>query len=145
MAESSLTGESEPVLKAASTLPAPVPLGDRTNMVFSGSAVTRGRGRAVVTATGMDTEMGRIASLLGRTQEERTPLQREVDLVGRTLGVAVIAIAVVVVAAPVRYPPVATSSSSPMLTRRCPGSGSTSSPGRSTPTRLEILCTLDMR
>jgi P-type Ca2+ transporter type 2C len=99
VAESSLTGESEPVRKAASTLPAPVPLGDRTNMVFSGSAVTRGRGRAVVTATGMDTEMGRIASLLGRTQEERTPLQREVDLVGRTLGVAVIAIAVVVVAA----------------------------------------------
>src|SRR5215216_5874833 len=74
-------------------------LGDRTNMVFSGTAVTRGRGRAVVTATGMATEMGRIAALLGRTQEERTPLQREVDLVGRTLGLAVIAIAVVVVAA----------------------------------------------
>jgi magnesium-transporting ATPase (P-type) len=68
-------------------------------MVFSGTAVTRGRGRAVVTATGMDTEMGRIAALLGRTEEERTPLQREVDLVGRTLGLAVIAIAVVVVAA----------------------------------------------
>jgi magnesium-transporting ATPase (P-type) len=99
VAESSLTGESEPVLKACSTLPAPAPLGDRTNMVFSGSAVTRGRGRAVVTATGMGTEMGRIAALLGRTPEERTPLQREVDLVGRTLGVAVIAIAVVVVAA----------------------------------------------
>jgi Ca2+-transporting ATPase len=99
VAESSLTGESEPVLKACSTLPALAPLGDRTNMVFSGSAVTRGRGRAVVTATGMGTEMGRIAALLGRTPEERTPLQREVDLVGRTLGVAVIAIAVVVVAA----------------------------------------------
>jgi P-type Ca2+ transporter type 2C len=99
VAESSLTGESEPVLKDGSTLPAPVPLGDRTNMVFSGTAVTRGRGRAVVTATGMATEMGRIAALLGRTEEERTPLQREVDLVGRTLGIAVIAIAVVVVAA----------------------------------------------
>jgi potassium/sodium efflux P-type ATPase len=99
VAESSLTGESEAVLKDSSTLPAPAPLGDRTNMVFSGTAVTRGRGRAVVTATGMATEMGRIAALLGRTEEERTPLQREVDLVGRSLGIAVIAIAVVVVAA----------------------------------------------
>jgi P-type Ca2+ transporter type 2C len=99
VAESSLTGESEPVLKDAATLPAPAPLGDRTNMVFSGTAVTRGRGRAVVTATGMDSEMGRIAALLGRTEEERTPLQREVDLVGRTLGIAVVVIAVVVVGA----------------------------------------------
>ena len=99
VAESSLTGESEPVLKDSATLPAPAPLGDRTNMVFSGTAVTRGRGRAVVTATGMGTEMGRIAALLGRTKEERTPLQREVDLVGRMLGIAVIGIAVVVMAA----------------------------------------------
>jgi Ca2+-transporting ATPase len=99
VAESSLTGESEPVLKDRATLPAPAPLGDRTNMVFAGTAVTRGRGRAVVTATGMATEMGRIAALLGRTEEERTPLQREVDLVGRMLGLAVIVIAVVVVAA----------------------------------------------
>ena len=93
-----MTGESEPVLKAGAPLPEPAPLGDRVNMVFSGTAVTRGRGRAVVTATGMRTEVGRIASLLGRTQEERTPLQREIDLVGRTLGIAVIAIAAVVVA-----------------------------------------------
>jgi Ca2+-transporting ATPase len=98
VAESSLTGESEPVVKNSSTLTAPAPLGDRVNMVFSGSAVTRGRGRAVVTATGMRTEVGRIATLLGSTEEERTPLQREVDLVGRTLGIAVIAIAVLVVA-----------------------------------------------
>ena len=97
--ESSLTGESEPVLKDVAILPAPAPLGDRVNMVFSGTAVTRGRGRAIVTATGMATEMGRIASLLGSTEEERTPLQREVDLVGRTLGIAVIVIAVVVVLA----------------------------------------------
>jgi P-type Ca2+ transporter type 2C len=99
VAESSLTGESEPVLKDTATLAAPAPLGDRTNMVFAGTAVTRGRGRAVVTATGMATEMGRIAALLGRTEEERTPLQREVDLVGRMLGIAVVVIAVVVVAA----------------------------------------------
>ena len=55
-------------------------------MVFSGTAVTRGRGRAVVTATGMATEMGNVARLLGRTEEERTPLQREVDRIGRMLG-----------------------------------------------------------
>jgi Ca2+-transporting ATPase len=97
--EASLTGESEPVVKDAATLPAQVPLGDRLNMVFSGTAVTRGRGRAVVTATGMRTEMGRIASMLERTEQERTPLQREVDLVGRMLGAAVIAITVVVVLA----------------------------------------------
>jgi Ca2+-transporting ATPase len=99
VAESSLTGESEPVLKDGATLPEPASLGDRMNMVFNGTAVTRGRGRAVVTATGMRTEMGRIASLLGSTEEERTPLQREVGLVGRTLGIAVVIIAVVVVAA----------------------------------------------
>ena len=74
-------------------------MGDRVNMVFSGTAVTRGRGRAVVTATGMATEMGNVARLLGGTEEERTPLQREVERIGRMLGLAVIVIAVVVVAA----------------------------------------------
>ncbi|HEY8524966.1 MAG TPA: cation-translocating P-type ATPase [Acidimicrobiales bacterium] len=98
VAEASLTGESEPVLKDAATLSGPAALGDRLDMVYSGTAVASGRGRAVVTATGMGTEMGHIARLLGRTEEERTPLQREVDLIGRTLGVAVIVIAVVVVA-----------------------------------------------
>ena len=97
--ESSLTGESEPVLKGAGPLPGPAQLGDRVNMVFSGTAVSRGRGRAVVTATGMGTEMGRIATLLAATTKERTPLQREIDLVGRTLGIAVIGIAVIVIAA----------------------------------------------
>ncbi|MGH8827148.1 MAG: cation-translocating P-type ATPase, partial [Jiangellaceae bacterium] len=99
VAESSLTGESEPVLKETTTLPDQVALGDRVNMVFNGTAVTRGRGRAVVTATGMRTEMGRIATLLGTAEEERTPLQREIDRVGRMLGVIVIVVAVVVVAA----------------------------------------------
>jgi magnesium-transporting ATPase (P-type) len=99
VAEASLTGESEPVVKGVGTLSGPVALGDRLNMVFSGTAVTRGRGRALVTGTGMSTEMGRIASLLGQTEEERTPLQREIDHVGRILGVAVLVIAAVVVAA----------------------------------------------
>jgi Ca2+-transporting ATPase len=99
VAEASLTGESEPVLKDSATLPGPVALGDRVDMVFSGTAVARGRGRAVVTATGMDTEMGHVARLLGRTEAERTPLQREVERVGRTLAIAVVVIAAVVVAA----------------------------------------------
>jgi magnesium-transporting ATPase (P-type) len=99
VAEASLTGESEPVLKDAGALPGETALGDRVNMVFSGTAVTRGRGRAVVTGTGMATEMGRIADLLGETKQEATPLQREIALVGKTLGIAVIGIAVVVMAA----------------------------------------------
>ncbi|HEU4450637.1 MAG TPA: cation-translocating P-type ATPase [Gaiellaceae bacterium] len=99
VAEASLTGESEPVLKEVAALPGPAGLGDRVNMVFAGTAVTRGRARAVVTATGMATEMGTIARLLGRTEEPRTPLQREVDRIGRTLGIAVVVITAVVVTA----------------------------------------------
>ena len=99
VAEASLTGESEAVLKDVAALPGDVALGDRFDMVFSGTAVASGRGRALVTSTGMDTEMGEVAQLLGRTEEERTPLQREIDLVGRTLGIAVVFIAIVVVGA----------------------------------------------
>ncbi len=99
VAEAPLTGESTPVEKTAAALDGPIALGDRVNMVFDGTAVTRGRGRAVVTATGMATEMGNIARLLVTTEEQKTPLQRDVTRIGRMLGVAVIAIAVVVVAA----------------------------------------------
>ena len=95
--EASLTGESEAVLKDASTLPAPAALADRINMVFKGTAVAQGTGRAVVTATGMATEMGRIAHLLDATVAQPTPLQVEVARVGRMLGLAVVAIAIVVV------------------------------------------------
>ena len=99
VAEAALTGESEPVLKETAPLGESAPIGDRVNMLFSGTAVTRGRGRAVVTATGMRTEMGEIAALLGETKEERTPLQVEIDRLGRMLGIAVIAIAAIVIAA----------------------------------------------
>src|SRR5688500_1478311 len=71
--EASLTGESEAVLKDPATLPGTVSLGDRHNMVFKGTAVAQGSGRAVVTATGMDTEMGSIAAMLEATVEEATP------------------------------------------------------------------------
>jgi magnesium-transporting ATPase (P-type) len=98
ISEASLTGESEAVLKDARTLPEPVALGDRLNMVFNGTAVAQGVGRAIVTATGMATEMGRIAGMLHETVEEPTPLQREISRVGRMLGIAVVVIALVVMA-----------------------------------------------
>ena len=96
ISEASLTGESESVLKDPATLPGPVPLGDRLDLVYSGTAVTQGTGRAIVTTTGMATEMGHIAGLLRETREDPTPLQREISRLGRVLGVAVIVIAVVV-------------------------------------------------
>jgi magnesium-transporting ATPase (P-type) len=97
VAEASLTGESEAVLKQSAPISGPAALGDRLNMVYKGTAVARGVGRAVVTATGMATEMGQIAVLLDETEEEQTPLEIEIDRVGRTLGLGVIAIAFVVV------------------------------------------------
>ena len=99
IAEASLTGESEAVLKDVDSIVGPAGLGDRVNMVFSGTAVVRGRGRAVVTATAMATEMGNVARLLGQTETQATPLQREVDRIGRMLGIAVVMIAAVVVGA----------------------------------------------
>ena len=94
--EASLTGESEAVLKHAAALQGRVALGDQLNMVFQGTAVAQGTGRAVVSATGMDTEIGSIARMLEATAEEPTPLQKEVGRIGRMLGIAVVVIAVVV-------------------------------------------------
>jgi potassium/sodium efflux P-type ATPase len=96
VSEASLTGESEAVLKDAAPLHAPAALGDRLNMVFNGTAVSQGVGRAVVTDTGMATQMGQVADLLHTTREDPTPLQREIARVGRMLGVAVVVIALVV-------------------------------------------------
>jgi len=95
--EASLTGESEPVLKERAQLAAAPALGDRINMVFKGTAVVQGSGRALVTATGMDTEMGAIAEMLETTREDPTPLQKEVARIGRMLGIAVLVIAAIVV------------------------------------------------
>ena len=97
-AEAALTGESLPVAKDVTTLAADAPIGDRLNMVFSGTAASYGHGKAVVTATGMRTEMGRIAELLDETPDDVTPLQRELDRVGRILGGVVVVIAVVMIA-----------------------------------------------
>ena len=95
--EASLTGESEAVLKDVATLAAPAALGDRLNLVFKGTAVAQGTGRAVVTATGMATQVGAIAEMLEAAVSEPTPLQKEVAHIGRMLGIAVVVIAGVVV------------------------------------------------
>jgi Ca2+-transporting ATPase len=96
-AEAALTGESMPVSKDPAPIAEDVPLGDRDNMLFSGTAATYGHGKAVVTTTGMRTEMGRIAGLLEQTADEATPLQRELDRTGKRLGIVVVAIAVVMI------------------------------------------------
>ncbi len=95
--EASLTGESEAVLKEVVTMTGPAALGDQRGMVFKGTAVAQGTARALITATGMDTEMGAIAAMLEATKEDQTPLQREIGRIGRMLGIAVVIIAVVVV------------------------------------------------
>ena len=94
--EAALTGESVPVNKTAETINAEgdVPLGDRKNMCYMGSTVVYGRGSAVITATGMDTEMGKIAGVLARTEQEETPLQRKLTQLGKTLSYLVLAICV---------------------------------------------------
>jgi len=95
--EAALTGESLPVSKDTAAIPSAAGLGDRRNMVFSGTVATHGRGSAVVTATGMLTEMGRIAGMLEEAPDESTPLQKELGRVGRLLGIVVIAIAAVMI------------------------------------------------
>jgi Ca2+-transporting ATPase len=96
-AEAALTGESLPVVKDAAPIVEDVPLGDRHNLVFSGTTVTYGHGTALVIATGMRTEMGRIAGLLKEAHPETTPLQRELDRTGKVLGWIVVVIAVVMI------------------------------------------------
>ena len=97
-AEAALTGESLPVDKDIRPIEGEVGVGDRYNTVFSGTAVTSGHGRAVVVATGMRTEMGRVAGMLKEAPAETTPLQRELARVGRLLAVIVLVIAIVMIA-----------------------------------------------
>jgi len=96
-AEASLTGESMPVSKDAAVVNSEAAVSDRTNMIFSGTAATYGRAKAVVTATGMRTEMGRIAGMLKEAPPETTPLQQELNHVGKLLGAIVVGIAVVMI------------------------------------------------
>lgn len=97
--ESSLTGESEAVEKTADVLEVEkAALGDQLNMVFSGSLVTYGRAVMVVTATGMETEIGHIARLMNQTQQRKTPLQKNLDDFSKKLAIAVLAVCVLVFA-----------------------------------------------
>jgi Ca2+-transporting ATPase len=94
--ESSLTGESTNVEKQAIDLDKEVPLGDRVNMVYSGSLITYGRAIVVVTATGMDTEIGKIASLMNATKEKKTPLQISMDQFSSRLAIVIMVISALV-------------------------------------------------
>ncbi len=102
--EAPLTGESTPIEKTVNVIPGEeVPIGDRKNMVYAGTAVTYGRGRGMVTATGMQTEFGKIAQMLQDVEEEETPLQKNLDKVGKWLGIAcLIVVAIVVVLSIIR-------------------------------------------
>ncbi|UCH58528.1 MAG: cation-translocating P-type ATPase, partial [Anaerolineales bacterium] len=95
--ESALTGESQPVEKYTQAIERPeLPLGDRVNMVYMGTVVSYGRGVAIITATGMQTELGRIAELIQTVKQEPTPLQRRLEQLGRGLTLAALAIVAVV-------------------------------------------------
>ena len=95
--ESSLTGESVPVEKNSSIITNPeAPLGDRTNMLFSSSLITYGRGKGIVVETGMNTEVGKIAGILNETEKNETPLQIRLNKLGKTLGIASVVICAII-------------------------------------------------
>ncbi len=95
--ESSLTGESDNVEKQSDTLSSsPVPLAEQSNMIFSGSLITGGRAAAVVTATGMDTEIGKIAAMMNAAEEKKTPLQVSLDQFGSRLAAMIMLICALV-------------------------------------------------
>ena len=95
--ESSLTGESVPVEKETEAIDGEdVGIGDRKNMLFSSSLITYGRGKAIVVETGMNTEVGKIAGMLNETEKQETPLQKRLNGLGKTLGIAALTICAVI-------------------------------------------------
>ncbi len=94
--ESMLTGESVPVEKTVDVLGEDTPLADRTNMVFSGTVVVYGKGKAVVVATGKDTELGKIAKSIQEVKAEKTPLEKQLSALGRTLLILMVVVASIV-------------------------------------------------
>ncbi len=93
--EASLTGESVPEDKGTAVLKGEVPLGDRTNMAYSSTMVAYGRGRGIVVATGMATEVGKIAGMIQAVPDTKTPLQKKIDQMGKYLGTGALAICVI--------------------------------------------------
>ena len=95
--ESSLTGESVPVEKEIEAIREEnIGIGDRKNMLFSSSLITYGRGKAIVVETGMNTEVGKIAGMINSTEKQETPLQRRLNSLGKTLGIAALSICAVI-------------------------------------------------
>ncbi len=94
--EASLTGESVPVEKTREPVKLETPVADRKNMVFTGTYVVRGRGKAVVTAVGMNTELGKIAGVMGKIKEEKTPLQKKLDNFASKLGKVIIGLCIII-------------------------------------------------
>ncbi|MDR2890151.1 MAG: calcium-translocating P-type ATPase, PMCA-type [Alistipes sp.] len=101
--EAALTGESVPVEKNVAAIEGEVPLGDRLCMAFGSTSVTYGRGRGIVVATGMNSEVGRIAAMIQAVPASKTPLQHKLDRLGRTLAIAALAICVVIFIVGVLY------------------------------------------
>lgn len=94
--EASLTGESVPVEKITKIFTADTGMGDRRNMTYAGTAVTYGRGKGIITSTGMHTEFGKIAAILQEKEDRRTPLQANLDHLGKIMGIGAIAVAAIV-------------------------------------------------
>lgn len=94
--ESALTGESVPVEKDVATISDDVGVGDRINMAFSSSLVTYGRGKGIVTDTGMNTEVGKIAEIISSTEKQETPLQSKLNKLGKTLGIVALAVCAII-------------------------------------------------
>ncbi len=94
--EAMLTGESLPVRKQVGIFPEKIPLADRKNLVYSGTIVTSGRGRAIVFSTGMKTEMGKITTLIDEAEELESPLQKRIAILSRNLGILVIIVSLLI-------------------------------------------------
>ncbi len=94
--EGMLTGESEPVLKVTDVIHEESSLGDQKNMVFSGSTIVYGRGMFIVTAIGMNTEVGKIANLLEKAESKETPLQKKLDQFSKRLGIIIMILAIII-------------------------------------------------